>query len=103
MSLGITLGNRADMTIQLPKTDSGSEETVSEPSEASSSVQPSSEQEETVPETNAEAGSEKAASEPGSSETRLTISAESGETEAEAPDSGKKGIPGANYGNQGQS
>ena len=103
VSLGITLGNRADMTIQLPKTDSGSEETVSEPSEASSSVQPSSEQEETVPETNAEAGSEKAASEPGSSETRLTISAESGETEAEAPDSGKKGIPGANYGNQGQS
>ena len=103
VSLGITLGNRADMTIQLPKTDSGSEETVSEPSEASSSVQPSSEQEETVPETNAAAGSEKAASEPGSSETRLTISAESGETEAEAPDSGKKGIPGANYGNQGQS
>ena len=103
VSLGITLGNRADMTIQLPKTDSGSEETVSEPSEASSSVQPSSEQEETVPETNAEAGSEKAASEPGSSETRLTISAESGETEAEAPDSGKKGIPGANYGNRGQS
>ena len=103
VSLRITLGNRADMTIQLPKTDSGSEETVSEPSEASSSVQPSSEQEETVPETNAEAGSEKAASEPGSSETRLTISAESGETEAEAPDSGKKGIPGANYGNRGQS
>ena len=103
VSLGITLGNRADMTIQLPKTDSGSEETVSEPSEASSSVQPSSEQEETVPETNAAAGSEKAASEPGSSETRLTISAESGETEAEAPDSGKKGIPGANYGNRGQS
>ena len=103
VSLGITLGNRADMTIQLPKTDSGSEETVSEPSEASSSVQPSSEQEETVPETNASAGSEKAMSEPASSETRLTISAEPGETEAEAPDSGKKGIPGANYGNRGQS
>ena len=102
VSLGITLGNRADMTIQLPKADSGSEETVPERDEAASSVESASEQEETVPETNASAGSEKAMSEPASSETRLTISAESGETEAEAPVSGRKGIPGANYGNQGK-
>ena len=59
-----------------------------------------SEQEETVAETDVAAESEKAASEPGLSETRLAISEEAGETKAEAPDSGRKGIPGANYGKQ---
>ena len=120
VSLGITLGNRANMTIRLPKADSGSEETVperdeaassvksaseqeetvSERDEAASSVKSASEQEETVAETDVAAESEKAASEPGLSETRLAISEEAGETKAEAPDSGRKGIPGANYGKQ---
>ena len=120
VSLGITLGNRANMTIRLPKADSGSEETaperdeaassvksaseqeetVAERDEAASSVKSASEQEETVSETDVAAESEKAASEPGLSETRLAISEEAGETKAEAPDSGRKGIPGANYGKQ---
>ena len=100
VSLGITLGNRANMTIRLPKADSGSEETAPERDEAASSVKSASEQEETVSETDVAAESEKAASEPGLSETRLAISEEAGETKAEAPDSGRKGIPGANYGKQ---
>jgi len=100
VSLGITLGNRANMTIRLPKADSGSEETAPERDEAASSVKSASEQEETVAETDVAAESEKAASEPGLSETRLAISEEAGETKAEAPDSGRKGIPGANYGKQ---
>ena len=100
VSLGITLGNRANMTIRLPKADSGSQETAPERDEAASSVKSASEQEETVSETDVAAESEKAASEPGLSETRLAISEEAGETKAEAPDSGRKGIPGANYGKQ---
>ena len=100
VSLGITLGNRANMTIRLPKADSGSEETAPERDEAASSVKSASEQEETVAETDVAAESDKAASEPGLSETRLAISEEAGETKAEAPDSGRKGIPGANYGKQ---